>query len=91
MSLVNSLAEQMGLVGGQVESMLDNELLLIGGDVILKINGSVVSADRRAYRSLFSNIARSNAGSMVHCTVLRAGKILDLSLKIPTSQAARSQ
>ena len=40
----------MGLVGGQVEAMLDNELLLIGGDVILKINGAVVSADRHAYR-----------------------------------------
>lgn len=86
-----SLAEQMGLVGGQVEAMLDNELLLIGGDVILKINGSMVSADRRAYRLLFSNIARSNAGAVVRCSVLRAGKVLDLSVKIPTSQAARSK
>jgi serine protease Do len=86
-----SLAEQMGLIGGQVEAILDNELLLIGGDVILKINGSVVSADRRAYRLLFSNIARSNAGSTLRCTVLRAGKVLDLSVKIPTSQGSRSQ
>lgn len=86
-----SLAEQMGLIGGQVEATLDNEILLIGGDVILKINGSVVSADRRAYRLLFSNIARANAGAVVRCSVLRAGKILDLSLKIPTSPTARSQ
>jgi serine protease Do len=90
-----SLAEQLGLLGGQVESIIDNELLLIGGDVILKINGSAVTADRRAYRSLFSNIARSNMGSIVRCTVLRAGKVLDLSLKIPnsisTSRPARSQ
>jgi serine protease Do len=90
-----SMAEQMGLAGGQVEAALDNENLLIGGDVILKINGSVVTIDRRAYRALFSNIARSNAGSVVTCTVLRAGKVLDLSLKIPnsvsTSQTARPQ
>ena len=90
-----SMAEQMGLAGGQVEALLDNENLLIGGDVILKINGSAVTIDRRAYRALFSNIARSNAGSVVTCNVLRAGKILDLSLKIPhsisTSQTARPQ
>ena len=90
-----SLAEQMGLTGGQVEAIIDNELLLIGGDVILKVNGTAVTADRRAYRLLFSNIARSNAGSTVRCSVLRAGRVLELSLKIPssvsTSQPPRSQ
>ena len=87
-----SMAEQMGLIGGQVEAVLDNENLLIGGDVILKINGSAVMIDRRAYRALFSHIARSNAGSIVRCTVLRAGKVLDLSLKIPIPfQPTRSQ
>lgn len=80
-----SLAEQMGLSGGQVEATIDNGNLLIGGDVILKINGSTVTGDRRTYRLLFSNIARSNAGSIVRCTVLRAGKVVDLSLKIPNS------
>ena len=80
-----SLAEKMGLVGGQVEAAIDNENLLIGGDVILKINGAAITADRHAYRSVFSNVARSNVGAVVHCTVLRAGKILDLSLKIPNS------
>ena len=78
-----SLAEQMGLVGGQVEAVIDDENLLIGGDVILKINGSAIGIDRRANRSIFSNIARSNTGAIVRCTVLRAGKITELSLKIP--------
>ena len=80
-----SLAEKMGLVGGQVEATIDNEDLMIGGDVILKINGAAITADRHTYRSVFSNVARSNVGAVVHCTVLRAGKILDLSLKIPNS------
>jgi len=85
-----SLAEQMGLIGGQVEAVIDNENLLIGGDVILKINNAAVTVDRRAYRLLFSNIARSNAGSTVHCTVLRAGKTVDLSLKIPITTSTSS-
>ncbi|HEX6648407.1 MAG TPA: trypsin-like peptidase domain-containing protein [Pyrinomonadaceae bacterium] len=90
-----SLAEQMGLSGGVVEATIDNEELLIGGDVVLKINGATINGERRAYRLLFSNIARSNAGGVVRCTVLRAGKIVELSLKIPqsitTSRAARPQ
>lgn len=81
----DSLAEQMGLAGGQVEAVIDNETLLIGGDVILKFNSTAISLDRRANRAILSNIARSNAGVVVHCTVLRAGKILELSLKIPQS------
>jgi len=79
----DSLAERMGLAGGQVEAVIDDETLLIGGDVILKMNGTAIGTDRRANRSLFSNIARSNAGAIVRCTVLRAGKITELSLKIP--------
>jgi S1-C subfamily serine protease len=82
-----SLAEQLGLIGGQVEAVIDNENLLIGGDVILKINGVPLTVERRAYRSVFSNLAHSAAGSIVHCTVLRAGRVLDLSLKIPSSPA----
>jgi serine protease Do len=83
----DSLADQMGLAGGQVEAIIDNESLLIGGDVILKINNAAITIDRRTYRSIFSNIARSNAGSVVNCSVLRAGKILELSVKIPASMS----
>jgi serine protease Do len=84
----DSLADQMGLTGGQVQAVIDDEDLLIGGDVILKINGIPISIDRRAYRSLFSNVARSNAGSMLRCTILRAGSVVQLSLKIPHSTSA---
>ena len=80
-----SLAEQMGLIGGQVEATIDNESLLIGGDIILKVNDSAITVERRAYRSVFSNIAHSSAGTVVRFTVLRAGRTIDLSLKIPNS------
>ena len=85
----DSLADRMGLIGGEVEAVIDNENLLIGGDVILKINGSAITIDRRAYRSVFSNLARSNAGSTIHCTILRAGKIVELTLSGPNSVTKR--
>jgi serine protease Do len=85
-----SLAEELGLIGGQVQAAIDTETLLIGGDVILKINGSTITVDRRAFRSIFFNIARSHAGSTVRFSVLRAGKTLDLYLKIPNSVSSQS-
>ena len=85
-----SLAEKMGLIGGQVEAAIDTETLLIGGDVILKINDSIIPLDRRTFRSVFSNIARSHAGTTVRFTVLRAGKTLDLFLKIPNSVSGQT-
>jgi serine protease Do len=85
-----SLAEELGLIGGQVEASIDNENLLIGGDVILKINDSTITVDHRAFRSVFSNIARSHAGSTVRFSVLRAGKTLDLYLKIPNSVSSQT-
>ena len=85
----DSLADKMGLVGGEVEAVIDNENLLIGGDVILKINGNAITIDRRAYRSVFSNLARSNAGSTIHCTILRAGKVVELTLNVPNSVTKR--
>jgi serine protease Do len=85
-----SLAEKLGLIGGQVEAAVDNESLLIGGDVILKINDATITIDRRAFRSVFSNIAHSHAGSTVRFSVLRAGKVLDLFLQIPNSISSQT-
>ncbi|MCM3905875.1 MAG: PDZ domain-containing protein [Pyrinomonadaceae bacterium] len=79
----DSLAERMGLMGGQLDVVIDGQRLLIGGDVILGINGVVVGDDRPAYRAVFASLAASKPGTLVRCKVLRAGKTLELSLKMP--------
>ena len=84
----DSLAEKLGLLGGQVEALIDNEKVMIGGDIILNVNGVVITAERRACRVLFSNLAHSNSGSILRCRVLRGGRMVDLSLRIPNSSAA---
>lgn len=74
----NSAAEQMGLVAGQVEAVIDDQRLMIGGDVILEINGVLISGDRRAYRTVFSSLAGAKPRAVVRCKVIRGGKILEL-------------
>ena len=83
----DSIADRMGLVGGQLDTVIDDQRLLIGGDVILRVNGIVVDGDRRSYRIVFSKLAGSTPGTLVRCTVLRAGKILELSARVPPGSA----
>jgi S1-C subfamily serine protease len=79
----DSLAEKMGLIGGQLDVVIDDSRLLIGGDIILRINDVPLSGDRRAYRAVFSSLSASQPGTLVRFSVMRAGKLLDLSLKVP--------
>ena len=79
----DSLADRMGLAGGQLDAVIDDERLFIGGDIVLGINGIVVTADRHAYRAVFSSLATAKPGTILRFKVMRAGKRLDLSLKMP--------
>ncbi|HKR59485.1 MAG TPA: trypsin-like peptidase domain-containing protein [Pyrinomonadaceae bacterium] len=79
----DSLADRLGLVGGQLDAEIDDQRLLIGGDVILAINSREVGADRQAYRAVFSTFGAQKNEAPLRCKILRAGKTLELSLKIP--------
>ena len=81
----DSLAERLGLVGGQLDSIIDEQTLTIGGDVILGVNGESVGSDRRAYRYLVSRLASFKPREVVSFRILRAGKILELSLTVPAN------
>lgn len=85
----DSLAERSGLVGGQLDSMIDDQRLMIGGDVILGLNGESVGSDRRAYRSLVARLASFKPRDVVSFKILRAGKTLDLSMTVPADATDR--
>jgi serine protease Do len=73
----DSPAELMGLMGGQLNAMLGDEKLLIGGDIILGINGKVLDSDRNAFRNVFTSLAASNV--QVRFKIMRGGKVLELT------------
>lgn len=74
----DSPAEKIGLMGGQLDAMIDDQGLVIGGDVILAINGIAINGDRQARRIVFSSLATTTPGILIRYKVLRAGKVVEL-------------
>ena len=76
-----TLAERLGLKGGQLAAVIDNQEVLLGGDIILEIDGTVVDGNRETYRNVFARIANSTSHALVRCKVLRNGRVIELSAK----------
>src|SRR5690349_936742 len=76
-----SLAERLGLKGGELAAVIDNQEVLLGGDIILEIDGTVVEGNRETYRNILSRITNSESHAPVHCKVLRSGHVIELSVK----------
>jgi S1-C subfamily serine protease len=76
-----SLAERLGLKGGELAAVINNQEVLVGGDVILAIDGTVLDGNRETYRSVFARIATSESHTPVRCKVLRGGRIIELAAK----------
>ena len=76
-----SLAERLGLKGGELAAVIDNQEVLLGGDIILEIDGKIVDGNRETYRSVLARIANSESHASIRCKVLRNGRVVELSAK----------
>ena len=76
-----SLAERLGLKGGDLAAVIDNQEVLLGGDIILEIGGTVVDGNRETYRSVFTRIANTEPHGSIRCKILRGGRIVELAAK----------
>jgi S1-C subfamily serine protease len=74
-----SLAERLGLRGGELAAVIDTQEVLLGGDVILELDGTVVDNNRQTYRNVFTRLANSDSHSVVRCKVFRNGRVVELS------------
>jgi S1-C subfamily serine protease len=69
-----SIGARLGLRGGSIEIMIDETPVLLGGDVILEVQGVLVSTDpglRQRYRDA---LAGMKPGDRLTVEILRAGK-----------------
>jgi len=74
-----SPAERLGLRGGRFDIAIGDEQLLIGGDVILAVEG-IPLAEPDAYERVRRRLLRVRAsGEVMHLIVMRDGKITDLT------------
>ncbi|MBI1733922.1 MAG: trypsin-like peptidase domain-containing protein [Candidatus Rokubacteria bacterium] len=77
-----SPAEMLGLRGGQTVAVIDGEPIVVGGDVILKVQGIAVT-DFASYERIRDALAGLARGAPVAVTILRAGTVMDLSARLP--------
>jgi S1-C subfamily serine protease len=77
-----SAGDAVGLIGGAVLATIMGEQLVVGGDIILKVQGVPVgeASDHRRVRDILDAVPPGGDFSM---TVLRLGKIIELKGKHP--------
>ena len=67
----------LGIRGGSFKVQIENETVLLGGDIILEINGVKISTSAKSLEEL-SNILAAKNKEALSLTVFRAGKVLTL-------------
>lgn len=73
-----SPASRIGLRAGTVEVRIGEETLVLGGDIILEVEG-ISLADEAGYRRVRRHLGALDAGDSVTITVLRAGERISLT------------
>lgn len=77
----DSLGERLGLKGGGISAVIDMQEVLLGGDIILEINGTAIDGNRQTYRNVVTQLANLPAQAQVRCKILRQGRIIELTTK----------
>lgn len=75
----NSPAAQMGLRGGTTKATFDGENVVLGGDVVLAVQG--IPWNVKNYEKIQEVVGRVNPGDLVRVKILRSGEQLELSAK----------
>ena len=76
-----SPGEAMGLRGGTKVVVLDGREFVLGGDIVLQVQG--VAATPANLSKLRELMSQQRTGDILKARVLRAGKILDLTWTVP--------
>jgi S1-C subfamily serine protease len=78
----NSPAALMGLRGGTMKATLGGENVVLGGDIVLTVQGIPFSI--KNYEKIRDVVSRLETGDLIKVKILRAGELLDLNAtKIP--------
>jgi len=77
-----STADQMGIRGGRKNATVDGQPLVVGGDIILNVQGMAI-ASAADLAKIRERTSRLDAAAPVNVTVLRAGRQLKLTGKMP--------
>lgn len=68
-----------GVRAGTLRTLVDGEVMLLGGDVLLEINGIPVTASAGTVDQIYASLSQLKAGERLQSKVLRAGQVIELS------------
>lgn len=75
---IGSPAERIGIRGGNLVTRIADEELLLGGDIILAVEGLPLGG-QGSYENIRRRLTSARAaGELIHVRVLRAGQVLEL-------------
>jgi len=77
-----SPAEELGLRAGAVQAVIEEEKMLLGGDIILKVGGIGLGANFTGLEDIRDYLSKLKVGATWTVTVLRGGRVVNLSTKI---------
>jgi serine protease Do len=75
----NSPAAQIGLRGGTTKTIFDNESVVLGGDIVLTVQG--IPWTIKNYDKIRDVVNRADPGSLITVKILRGGEQLELKAK----------
>ena len=76
---------QLGLHPGSFRVTIEGEAVLLGGDVVLEVLG-IPLVDEAALEKVPAALARLSTGDLLKVKVLRGGKVMELSTRIPAPE-----
>jgi len=77
-----SPAEELGLRAGSMQAVIEDEEILLGGDIILKVGGIAFGANFTGLEEIRDYLNKLKDGETMNVTVLRGGRVVQLSTKI---------
>ena len=79
--LPESLAGKAGLIGGKIKVSILGRDIWLGGDVILAIQNIACTAPHD-FDEIRAKLDALKPSESIHLKVLRAGKVIDLQIKV---------
>ena len=77
-----SPASRLGVKSGVLRVSVEGRELLLGGDVILSVNGIGILEGNAALDRICESVSNLKPGERIVCKVLRAGQVIELSTMI---------
>ncbi|MGE0474979.1 MAG: PDZ domain-containing protein, partial [Nitrospirales bacterium] len=78
----DSPASRLGLRAGSIVATIDGKPLLIGGDIVLQVQGIPLIGDLSSYTLIRERVGRLRVGDIMTVRVLREGETHELRLPI---------